>query len=43
MIKRYRINNVDVNVINEQIQFIDENGQLITTSLIDYTKRTILG
>ncbi|UTW26513.1 EcoAI/FtnUII family type I restriction enzme subunit R [Mycoplasmopsis bovis] len=41
--KRYRINNVDVNVINEQIQFIDENGQLITTSLIDYTKRTILG
>ncbi|WFQ91683.1 hypothetical protein MFERI14815_00287 [Mycoplasma feriruminatoris] len=41
--KKYRIDNVDVNIMNEQIQIIDENGKLITTSLIDYTKRTILG
>ncbi len=32
-----------VKVIGDQTQYLDENGNLITTSLKDYTKKNILG
>ncbi len=39
----YRIDGqVDVKVINERVQYYDENGKLITESLKDYTKKTLL-
>ena len=40
--KKYFINGVDVKVINERVQYIGENGKLITESLKDYTKKNIL-
>ncbi len=33
---------VDVSILNERIQYMDANGKLITESLKDYTKRSIL-
>ncbi len=33
---------VDVSVLNERVQHLDANGKLITESLKDYTKRSIL-
>ncbi len=33
---------VDVSVLNERVQYLDHNGNLITESLKDYTKRNIL-
>lgn len=33
---------VDVSVLNERIQYMDQNGKLITGSLKDYTKQHIL-
>lgn len=33
---------VEVKVINERVQYMDEQGKLITESLKDYTKRNIL-
>ena len=33
---------MDVKVINERVQYIGENGKLITESLKDYTKKNIL-
>lgn len=35
------INGVNVTVLNERIQFLDENGKLITGSLKDYTKQKV--
>lgn len=42
--KKYRIGegNLEVNVINERVQYIGEDGKLITESLKDYTKKNIL-
>ena len=34
--------NVPVTVAIERVQYLDENGQLITESLTDYTKKTVL-
>ncbi len=33
---------IDVSILNERVQHLDGNGKLITESLRDYTKRTIL-
>ncbi len=33
---------VDVSILNERIQHLDSDGKLMTESLIDYTKRSIL-
>lgn len=33
---------VDVSILNERVQHLDANGKLITESLKDYTKRSIL-
>jgi type I restriction enzyme R subunit len=39
---KYYVNGVDVNVINERVQYLDENGRIITESLKDYTRKNIL-
>ncbi|MEG5043224.1 EcoAI/FtnUII family type I restriction enzme subunit R [Microcoleus sp. B4-C1] len=33
---------VDVTILNERIQYLDDNGDLVTTSLKDYTKQNLL-
>lgn len=40
--KKYRINDVDVTILNERVQYYDKGGKLITESLTDYTKKNIL-
>ncbi|OGE80975.1 MAG: restriction endonuclease [Candidatus Doudnabacteria bacterium RIFCSPHIGHO2_12_FULL_48_11] len=41
-LKKYYVNNVAVKIINERVQYMDENGKLITESLKDYSKKNIL-
>ena len=41
--KKYYVNDVEVKVLSERIQYIDKDGKLITESLIDYTRKNILG
>ena len=36
------VNGVDVKIINERVQYIGEDGKLITESLKDYSKKNIL-
>jgi type I restriction enzyme, R subunit len=38
---KYRVNDVDVQIVSERVQYYDVNGKLITESLIDYTKKNI--
>ena len=40
--KKVYVAGVDVSVLNERIQHLDANGNLITESLKDYTKKSIL-
>lgn len=40
--QKFRVNNVDVSVLTERVQYYDKNGKLVTESLTDYTKRNIL-
>jgi type I restriction enzyme R subunit len=40
---KYYVNNVEVKVLNEHVLYYDKDGKLITESLIDYTKKNILG
>lgn len=40
--KKYYVKNVPVQVIHERVQYIGEDGKLITESLKDYTKKNIL-
>src|SRR5690606_19289 len=35
------IQGVEVNIINERIQYLGADGRLITESLIDYTRKSI--
>ncbi|TBX83307.1 DEAD/DEAH box helicase [Bacillus mycoides] len=39
--KKYRINDVEVLIVNERILYYDVGGKLITESLVDYTKKNI--
>lgn len=39
---KFRVNDVEVKVISERVQYYDKDGKLITESLRDYTKRNIL-
>ena len=41
--KKYYIKDVEVKVLSERVQYIDKDGKLITESLIDYTRKNILG
>ncbi len=38
---RYVVNNVPVSVALERVQYLDENGRLITESLADFTRKTV--
>jgi len=38
---RYFVDDVEVVVATERVQYLDENGKLITESLRDYTRKTI--
>lgn len=40
--RKYYISGVPVTVLNERVQYIGEDGKLITESLKDYSKRNIL-
>lgn len=40
--KKYRVNGVEVKIINERVQYYDVNGDLITESVKDYSRRNIL-
>ncbi|MFB4165330.1 EcoAI/FtnUII family type I restriction enzme subunit R [Alteribacillus sp. JSM 102045] len=37
----YTVDDVKVKVLNERVQYIGEDGKLITESLTDYTKKTV--
>ncbi len=39
---KYYVNGVDVNIINERIQYLGADGEIITESLKDYTKKNVL-
>ncbi|WP_445489844.1 EcoAI/FtnUII family type I restriction enzme subunit R [Niallia sp. 03133] len=39
--RTYYVNSVPVQVINERVQYYGDNGELITESLTDYTKKTV--
>ena len=38
---KYYVNNVEVRVATERVQYLDEHGKLITESLKDYTRKTL--
>ncbi len=38
---RYFVDNVQVYVVMERVQFLDESGKLITESLTDYTRKAV--
>lgn len=40
--KKFYVNGVDVQVINETVQYYDENGKLTTETLRSYTKNNII-
>jgi type I restriction enzyme R subunit len=40
---KYRVNDVEVTILNERVQYYDKDGKLITESVTDYSKRNILG
>lgn len=40
--KKYRVNDVEVAILSERVQYYGRDGKLITESLIDYTKKNIL-
>ncbi len=39
--KKYYINDVNVAILNERVQYMDVNGNLITSSLKDYTRQKV--
>ncbi len=41
-VQKYYVNSVPVKVINERVQYIGGDGKLITESLTDFTKKSIL-
>jgi type I restriction enzyme R subunit len=38
---RYVVDNVEVRVVTERVQYLDEHGKLITESLRDYTRKAV--
>lgn len=41
--RKYYVKDIAVTVLSERVQYIDKDGKLITESLIDYTRKNILG
>lgn len=42
-VKTFRVKGEEVKIINERVQYYDKDGKLITESLVDYSKKNILG
>lgn len=40
--KKVYVNNVEVSLISERVQYYDKDGKLVTESLRDYTRRNVL-
>ena len=38
---KYYVDDVEVTVVTERVQYLDDNGKLITESLKDYTRKTV--
>jgi len=38
---KYYVDNVEVRVVTERVQYLDESGKLITESLKDYSRKTV--
>jgi len=38
---KYYVNNVEVQVVTERVQYLDEHGKLITESLKDFSRKTV--
>ena len=41
-VKKVRVDGVEVSIASEHVRFFDENGKLVTESLVDYSKKNIL-
>ncbi|WP_242259038.1 EcoAI/FtnUII family type I restriction enzme subunit R [Streptococcus thoraltensis] len=41
--EKYHVTDKKVDILNSTIQVLDENGKLVTESLIDYTRKNIIG
>lgn len=39
--KRYTINGIDVRVVDEKVEYLDANGNLITVSIMDYSRNNL--
>ncbi len=39
--KKYYVDDVEVSVVTERVQYLDADGKLITESLKDYTRKTV--
>lgn len=39
---KYYVNDVQVSVLSERVQYLDEHGKLISETLRDYTRKTVL-
>ncbi|MDR2544258.1 MAG: DEAD/DEAH box helicase family protein [Methanobrevibacter sp.] len=40
--KKFRVNDIPVKILSEKVQCYDKDGNLITESIVDYSKRNIL-
>ena len=40
--EKIRVNGVEVKIVNERVQYLDNDGKIITETLKDYTKRNVL-
>jgi type I restriction enzyme R subunit len=40
---KFRVNDVEVTILNERVQYYDKDGKLITESVTDYSRKNILG
>lgn len=38
----FYVDNVEVRVATERVQYLDANGRLITETLTDYSRKTVL-
>ncbi len=39
---KYYVDDVEVSVVSERVQYLDGDGKLITETLKDYTRKTVL-
>ena len=40
---KYRVNDIEIKILSETVQYMGANGKLITENIIDYSKKNILG